>query len=203
MKVTFKVVGDIKTKQRPQLTTINGYSRAITPKETVMYENYIKSEYQRQCERYYFGFNPISINVVAYFEPSQDIRKKLEVISKYMDIENHFVCTTHKDFDNIYKIICDSLNGIAYEDDKQIWNDQGFQKFYTLGKERLEITITDEYDKLKYLTKDQISDLYNECKKYEKQQEKKQRLLSKPKLSKKEQEELERILLSEGKSLAS
>ena len=194
MKAEFKVVGEIKTKQRPRLTTINGYARAITPKETVMYENYIKTEYQRQCERCYFGFNPISIEVRAYFEPSKDLREKLEFLSKYISTENVVICTAHKDFDNIYKIVCDSLNGIAYEDDKQIWNDKGFKKFYTLDKERLEITITDEIDYGVFITKEQVKDLYLQFKALERKKAKRDKLLSKEKLTKKEQEELHELM---------
>ena len=103
--------------------------------------------------------------------------------------------TKKKDFDNIYKIICDSLNGIAYEDDKQIWNDQGFQKYYTLGRERLEITISDEMP-LDTITSEQAKEKYLELKKYYRDLERYKKLIEKEKLTKKEKETLNQLKLS-------
>ena len=197
MEMTFEVVGEIKTKQRPRLTTINGYARAITPKDTVIYENYIRTEYQRQCN-WYFGCVPLSIKVTAYFEPPQALRQQMEFLAKYMNVENKVICTTHKDFDNIYKIVCDSLNGVAYDDDKQIWNDYGFQKFYTLGKERLVITLENDLDTTKYLTKEQTHEFYLQGKQQERKQAKLEKLLSLPKLTKQQQQELEQLQIELG-----
>ena len=91
MKIKFEVVGEIKCKQRPRISTINGYARAITPKETVMYENYIKTEYQRQAKQHYFGYQPLSIKVVAYFEPPQELKEQMEYLSQFDNVENTFV----------------------------------------------------------------------------------------------------------------
>lgn len=195
MEIKFEVIGEIKTKQRPRLTTINGYARAITPKETVMYENYIRTEYQRQCKNYYFGFVPLTIQVKAYFEPANDLKNQMQYLSEFYDVENKVICTKHKDFDNIYKIICDSLNGIAYEDDKQIWFDKGFEKYYTLGRERIEITISDDIP-LDLRTAYQIKEEFYEKKKYYRDLERYRRLVEKEKLTKKEKETLNQLKLS-------
>ena len=56
MKVTFKVLGEIKSKQRPNITTINGKARGITPYQTIVYENYIREQYAEQCDNYSFVF---------------------------------------------------------------------------------------------------------------------------------------------------
>ena len=192
MTVQFEVIGTIKTKQRPRARVVNShYAQVYTPQETIMYENYIRSEYQRQVERGYFGNVPLSIGVTAYFEPSKDIKKNMETLSQYMNVENKVICTTHKDFDNIYKIVCDSLNGVAYEDDKQIWNDMGFNKFYTLGQERLVITLSDDVDFDDILVEEQVKNLGIQCRLYEKKIEKLKKLQSKDKLTRKEKIELE------------
>lgn len=199
MRVQFIVEGEIKSKQRPRLTTINGYARAITAKETVEYENLIRMEYQRQCKGYYFGLLPLQIRVEAYFKPPKDIKNQMEYVSKLECMENKVICTKHKDFDNIYKIVCDALNGIAYEDDKQIWYDEGFQKFYTLGKERLEIYITDEIDIAKYMTTHDLKEIYLQFKKEEKMMESynklQNKLIEKGKLPPKEKQKLDDLKL--------
>ena len=198
MEIKFEVVGEIKCKQRPRMTTINGYARAFPAKETVMYENYIRTEYERQCKDHYFGYVPLTIKVEAYFEPPQELKEHMEYLSKFHDVENKIICTKHKDFDNIYKVVCDSLNGIAYEDDKQIWYDEGFKKYYTLGRERLVITISNEIP-LDHRTPTQIKEIYLEHKKYYRNKERYERLVKKSetqKLTKKELETLNELKLS-------
>ena len=123
----------------------------------------------------------------------------MEYVSKLECMENKVICTKHKDFDNIYKIICDALNGIAYEDDKQIWYDEGFQKFYTLGKERLEIYITDDIDIAEYMTTHDLKEVYLQFKKEEKMMESynklQDKLKEKGKLPPKEKQKLAELKL--------
>ena len=195
MTVQFEVVGSIKTKQRPRARVVNHkYAQVYTPQETIMYENYIRSEYQRQVKNGYFGQVPLAISVVAYFEPSAKLKERMEQLSKYMNLENKVICTTHKDFDNIYKIVCDSLNGIAYEDDKQIWSDLGFTKYYSLGQERLLITLSDDIDYDDILTEENINHYYIQSKIHERKLAKKEKLQNKDKLTKKEHLELRKLL---------
>ena len=47
MKAKFTVLGEPKGKGRPRFIPKTG--RAITPKDTVQYENLVKLEYQTQC----------------------------------------------------------------------------------------------------------------------------------------------------------
>ena len=54
--------------------------------------------------------------------------------------ENKIRPTKKPDFDNISKVIADSLNGIAYKDDAQIVS-AIFQKYYS-DEPRVEVTIT-------------------------------------------------------------
>ena len=107
-----RVDGKIRSKQRPRF--YNG--RAITPKQTIAYEDYIKWLWTSKHDTMIHADTPIKISVIAYFGiPKSYSKKKKEA------------CYTHKlkptkkpDTDNILKIVCDALNGIAYYDDKQI-----------------------------------------------------------------------------------
>jgi Holliday junction resolvase RusA-like endonuclease len=106
MECKFKIIGEIKSKQRP-----NFKGHAYTPKTTVNYENYVKSEFLRQCPDVHFGDKPLLAIICAYFSPNQELNK----YEAY-----RVACMNQKDLDNIAKIVLDSLNGIAYNDDRQI-----------------------------------------------------------------------------------
>lgn len=112
MHAKFKVVSEIKTKQRPRATVRGGFARVYTPQTTAVYENLVKLSYQQQCKGTYFGELPLKVNIYAYF-------KAPEATKKYVDYG--YECITHKDLDNIAKTILDALNGIAYKDDKQVF----------------------------------------------------------------------------------
>lgn len=111
MHARFKVVGEIKTKQRPRSTVRGGFARVYTPQTTAVYENLVKLSYEQQCKGIYFGELPLKVDIYAYF-------KAPETIKKY--VYYGYDCVNHKDLDNIAKTILDALNGIAYKDDKQV-----------------------------------------------------------------------------------
>ena len=102
----------MKTKQRPRATVIGGHARVYSSKDTIMYENYVKSEFQRQCP-YYLGEKPLKATIIAYFLPPNEL-------AKYGEDVKFLACMKNKDLDNIAKTILDALNGIAYADDKQV-----------------------------------------------------------------------------------
>lgn len=111
MRCEFKIIGDIQTKHRPRATVQGGHARVYTDKTTINYENYVKSEFQRQCEGVHFGDKPIYAVVYAYFSPSKELNKYEAT---------RLACMNQKDCDNIAKTVLDALNGIAYNDDRQI-----------------------------------------------------------------------------------
>lgn len=133
MEVVFRVIGEIQTKQRPRATTIGGYARIYTPKTTLNYENYIKECYLNSAKKQHFGNKPINVFISASFKAPKEL-------SKYGESVKLFACMKHKDIDNIAKIVCDALNGVAYDDDKQIVN-LTTQKCWTNGVEELYIVI--------------------------------------------------------------
>ncbi len=175
----FVVKGEIKTKQRPRATVINGHARVYPAKDTIIYENYIRSEYQRQCGDYYFGDKPLAVDVKVYFK----VNKELE---KY-EAGDLLPCVTHKDLDNICKLV-DGLNGIAWKDDKQII-DLTAHKKYTFDEERLEITITDRSPMFAFLN---VKDLQKRAY-IDKLEKRINELIFKPKLTKAEQKRLAEI----------
>lgn len=138
MKVAkFTIEGEIKTKQRPRAYSINGHARMFTPKDTLYYENYVRECYKRQCKDIYFKDKPLEVEIIALFNPPKDYEKFLN---------NHIYvsCLKHKDLDNIAKIVLDSLNTIAFIDDKQV-DSLVVKKAYCdpNTKERIEVRIVE------------------------------------------------------------
>lgn len=88
-----------------------------------MYENLIKTEYARQCgnARFTVGEDgktpvPVEVGIAAYYGVPKSYSKR-----KSAKARDGFLLPTKKpDADNIAKVVCDALNGIAYIDDTQV-----------------------------------------------------------------------------------
>ena len=116
MIAQFTVNGIPKAKGRPKFSRAGNYVNTYTPKETLVYENLVKLEYERQCEDLYFGDMPLQAKITAYFPIPKNVSKK-----KHLEMSEGEVGHTKKpDCDNIAKIILDALNHIAFKDDSQI-----------------------------------------------------------------------------------
>ena len=117
-KIRFTVPGKPFGKQRPRVVHFrNGMSKAFTPAETVQYENLVKWCYMQEAEGRKFPDDAmLGVEILAYFEPSKSASKA----KRKAMLENKIRPTKKPDFDNIGKIICDSLNQIAYHDDSAI-----------------------------------------------------------------------------------
>lgn len=104
------VEGKIKGKARPRV--FNGH--AVTPKDTVNYENWVSLNYKEQCGKYLEG--AIKAKIIAYYKIPKSYTKTKRLACK----QNIILPTKKPDADNIAKIITDSLNNIAFHDDSQI-----------------------------------------------------------------------------------
>lgn len=111
----FKIPGKAQAKQRPRM----GRSGIVyTPKETLVYENYVKmcySDYARQ-----FEWLPYENQVKAEIDVLVAVPKSDSKAKKKAKIEGAIRPTVKPDCDNLAKSILDSLNGLAYQDDKQV-----------------------------------------------------------------------------------
>ena len=104
------IEGKIKGKARPRV--YNGH--AFTPKDTVNYENWVKLCYQQQGGKLLQG--SIRANIIAYYKiPKSYSKKRVQAIREGKEYPQK-----KPDIDNCIKVILDALNGIAYEDDKQV-----------------------------------------------------------------------------------
>lgn len=94
-----------------------GRSQSITPANTVLYENLIKTSFlTAENKEKWMNGEPLIMYITAYFEPPKSTSKK----NKQLMLLHKVLPTKKPDADNIAKVVCDALNGIAYHDDTQI-----------------------------------------------------------------------------------
>ena len=116
MKVTFTVEGKPIGKGRPKFGIRNGRVNARTPDATVLYENFVRLSYQNQCGYRFPDDAPLKMEIDSFYQiPASESNKRKELMRA-----NTIRPTKTPDCDNVLKAIADSLQGIAYRDDKNI-----------------------------------------------------------------------------------
>lgn len=114
MKVDFVIQGKVQAKQRPRFKRYSG--KTYTPNETIAYENWVKTCYLEKYKDKELMEKPLRVTIKAYFEIPKSTSKK----RKQQMMDNEILPMVKPDTDNIAKGVLDSLNGIAYKDDKQV-----------------------------------------------------------------------------------
>lgn len=133
--IEFEVPGKPQGKGRPRFARMGAYVKTYTPAETESYENLIKLSCAAVCKNPLPG--PLRIVIMAYYPIANSWSNK-----KKNSALNHQIRPTVKpDYDNVAKVVCDSLNGIAYKDDTQIVEAHAF-KYYS-ERPRLEVQINE------------------------------------------------------------
>ena len=108
----FIVKGDPVGKQRPRF---NGKTRTTyTPRKTKHYETLIRKAYEDTGGSIQDGY--ISLSLDVYFAIPKSYTK-----GKRLACQHNINRPAKKpDIDNTLKVVLDALNGVAYEDDKQV-----------------------------------------------------------------------------------
>ena len=106
------VEGKIKGKARPRFNSKTG--RAFTPGDTISYENWIKCCYKEQDGKHLEG--PIRAIIEVYYQIPKSYTKGKRLACKH----NITPPCKKPDVDNVAKVVLDSLNKIAFDDDSQV-----------------------------------------------------------------------------------
>ena len=123
MKITFTVPGQPQGKARARVSTFGGFARAYTPEKTQMYENFIKVCYLDGNSPKLQGALNLTVTAVYSIPKGFSLKKRKQALNGEIKPQ------TKPDLDNVFKVVCDALNKIAYDDDKQIVQMFG-SKFY-------------------------------------------------------------------------
>lgn len=123
------VKGKVRGKARPR----KGKHGFYTPNDTKSYEESIKREYIKQCNKKLDG--PVEFILYIYKTKAKFTKKEKALIE-----EDKYWCITKPDTDNVVKLVLDALNKTAYDDDNQVVKITAFKK-WTLDDERIEFII--------------------------------------------------------------
>lgn len=125
MNAEFVIPGEPFGKGRPRFSNAGAYMRTYTPAKTANYENLVKLSFMEQSGVRFPEDAMLDVRIFAYYAiPKSASKKKRQAM-----LERKIRPTKKPDFDNIGKIVCDSLNQVAYKDDSQIV-DAMVRKFY-------------------------------------------------------------------------
>lgn len=130
----FTIHGEPVGKGRPRFTRTG---HTYTPEKTREYERRVAQLY-RVTGGKSLGAAPVSLAVTAYFAVPKSASKK----TKAAMLSGETACMKKPDADNILKCIADALNGVAYDDDKQIVQTT-FSKHWSEAP-RVEVEVSDE-----------------------------------------------------------
>ena len=120
--VKFEVLGEPRGKQRPRMCRVNAKTVTYTPKPTKDYEQKVKVSYNTVSKQFFDKDVPLEVDIKAYFS----VPKKFATSAHSKKI----LSVSPPDVDNVAKIVCDALNGVAYFDDRQICK-LNVEKYYS------------------------------------------------------------------------
>lgn len=134
--IKFSIPGQPYGKQRPKFARVGNYVKTYTPDETVSYENLVKLMFREAAKGKMFRDGEmLDVRIIAYCEIPKSTSKK----KKKLMLEHKIRPAKKPDWDNIGKIVCDSLNKVAYHDDSAVVDAQ-VRKFYS-EQPRVDVTI--------------------------------------------------------------
>lgn len=115
MIYSFTVMGVPVPKRRPRFARVGKFVTTFTPKETTLAEKNVAKCFSDKYNKHkVIEDKPICLRVIFYMPISKSLSKKKqnELLGK-----DH---TKKPDCDNLIKVVCDGLNGVAWKDDSQI-----------------------------------------------------------------------------------
>lgn len=115
--IPFKAV----PKKRPRFDG----KRVYTPKEVKEFEQLVAECFKIRGERSYMNNEALFISIVFIFKIPKSYTKKRR--NSILEGKEHY--TKKPDLDNLVKAILDGLNGVAYEDDRQIVGTAAFKRY--------------------------------------------------------------------------
>ena len=129
MHTCFLIPGKPQGKERPRSNSQTG--TIYTPRNTKNYEQVVRicyiNAYPSVRDRLHEG--PVVVEINAYYPiPSRWSKKqRLKALAGVIQPE------VKPDWDNVGKIVCDALNGLAWRDDAQIVGAQVWKRYAEKG----------------------------------------------------------------------
>lgn len=116
--IRFEIPGKPVPKARPRV--VNGH--AFTPEKTKDFEKLVATQYRAAGGTVHGG--PVAVTIAAWYQMPKSW-------PKYRKAEQKGLPHTSKpDMDNVIKSILDGLNGVAWEDDAQVYKIHAVKHWY-------------------------------------------------------------------------
>jgi len=133
LQVQITIPGHVQPKERPRATRTG---HAYTPRRTRAYEAAVKAAYMEQHGQTMLT-GPLAAEITVYMAvPASATKKAREAM-----MAGKILPTKRPDIDNCAKGILDALNGLAFEDDRQITGLLIRKRYDDGGGERAEVKI--------------------------------------------------------------
>lgn len=132
---SFTVHGRVRGKSRPRFSVRNGRAFVHPVDADREYQARIAEEYRIQVGKMHEG--PVAISVYIFRELPKSRPKR---VPSEMD-------AMKPDADNVLKQVMDALNGVAYEDDRQVVSGRVVKMPRTRTEERIEVRISEVDEK--------------------------------------------------------
>lgn len=136
----FIVKGRPQGKKRPRFSRIS--HTVYTPRETISYENQIAMAFKAGEGRCIPEGQCVAVSVTAFFPVPKSYSKG----KRKACIDGDIRPDKKPDIDNVLKVVLDALNGLAYDDDKQVI-EAICRKYYTDGEGYLWVVVKSVGDK--------------------------------------------------------
>ena len=120
--IEFEVPGPAVAKARPRIVTLTSksgrhFSHGFTPKKTANYENWVKLCFQEAKPD---GFEPYAGPVEFHARIYEAIPASFSKKRRQLALDGFISPMGRNNVDNFLKSYMDSMNGLAYLDDRQV-----------------------------------------------------------------------------------
>ena len=112
--VSFTIPGPPRGKGRPRFARRGAGVATYTDDRTAAYENLVTLAFRQEQQKAMSG--PVMLEVHAFFP----IPKSASKAKRHEMMIDKIYPTVKPDLDNVIKAVLDGLNGVAFEDDKQV-----------------------------------------------------------------------------------
>jgi Holliday junction resolvase RusA-like endonuclease len=162
--ILITIPGSAMGKQRPRSRFVRSKKSVTpiiyTPEATRIYESKIAAAYIQAKGEFAMPGTPVSIKILVFEKKSKNQKEKIKA---------DFPIKT-PDMDNIAKIVMDGLNGIAYQDDRQVvdicalrfWSDSEPHVLIRVEEKKIEKTKEQLNKELEFLLKKSKEEKLNE-----------------------------------------
>lgn len=134
--ITFIVPGVPVGKGRPRFARQGAFVRAFTPEKTASYENLVKLAAAGAMAGRVPMDGAADVSIALYVTPPASWSQKKQRAA----LAGEVMPTSKPDMDNVVKGIFDAMNGIVWQDDKQVVSLRVWKRYSDTARASIEVS---------------------------------------------------------------